>query len=77
MLAAPSIGGLVDHFGSRRLVVASILASLLGIAVLFGSRNSLVAICVGLTHLDIGVQASFVANQTRVFGFFNEALGVR
>jgi MFS family permease len=73
ILAAPSIGRLVDHFGSRRLVIASTFASFLGIAVLFGSRNSLVAICVGLTLLDIGVQASFVANQTRVFGLSSEA----
>jgi len=76
ILAAPRIGRLVDHFGSRRLVIASTLASLLGITVLFGNRSSLVAICIGFTLLDIGVQASFVANQTRVFGLFSDAFGV-
>ena len=36
----------------------------------------ILAIINGLTLLGIGVQASFVANQTRVFGLFPEALGV-
>ena len=48
ILAAPRIGRLVDHFGSRRLVIASTLASFLGIAVLFGNRNSLVAFVLAL-----------------------------
>jgi len=73
ILAAPGIGRLVDRFGSRRLVIASTLATLLGVAVLFSNQHSLLAICFGFILLDIGVQSSYVANQTRVFSLNPEA----
>ena len=73
IIAAPGIGHLVDQFGSRRLVLASTLTSLLGMALLFGGHQSLLAICFGLILLDLGVVSSYVANQTRVFSFNPEA----
>lgn len=73
IIAAPGIGHLVDQFGSRRLVLASTLTSLLGVAILFGGQHSLLAICIGFIFLDLGVQSSYVANQTRVFSFNPEA----
>ena len=73
ILAAPVVGRLVDRFGSRKLIIALTLVSLLGITVLFSQQLSLVSICFGLILLHIGVQGSFVANQARVFSLNPEA----
>jgi predicted MFS family arabinose efflux permease len=67
IVAAPRIGRLVDQFGAHKLVVAATLLSLLGVAILCCFPNSLPAIALGLILLDLGVQGSYVANQTRVF----------
>ncbi len=67
IVAAPHIGRLVDQFGAHRLVVAATLLSLLGVTLLFCFPHSLLAIAGGLILLDLGVQGSYVANQTRVF----------
>jgi len=73
IMAAPGIGRLVDQFGSGHLVIASTLTSLLGAAVLFSNQHSLLVICSGFILLDVGVQSSYVANQTRVFSLNPEA----
>ena len=67
IVAAPHIGRLVDQFGASRLVVAATLVSLLGVTLLLCFPHSLLAIAGGLILLDLGVQGSYVANQTRVF----------
>ena len=73
ILAAPGIGRLVDRFGSRQLVIVSTMVSFVGVAILFSNQHSLLAICLGFILLDIGVQSSYVANQTRVFSLNSEA----
>jgi predicted MFS family arabinose efflux permease len=65
--AAPSIGRLVDQVGAARIVIFSTLCSLLGVVLLALFSTSLVGIAFGLVFLDLGVQGSYVANQTRVF----------
>jgi predicted MFS family arabinose efflux permease len=67
IVAAPSIGRLVDQVGAARIVVFSTLCSLLGVVLLALFSTSLVGIAFGLVFLDLGVQGSYVANQTRVF----------
>jgi predicted MFS family arabinose efflux permease len=73
ILAAPGIGRLVDRFGSRQLVIVSTMVSFVGVAILFCNQHSLLAIFLGFILLDIGVQSSYVANQTRVFSLNSEA----
>jgi len=67
IVAAPSIGRLVDQVGAAKIVVLSTLCSLLGVVLLASFPASLFGIVLGLVFLDLGVQGSYVANQTRVF----------
>ena len=73
IVAAPSIGRLVDQVGAARIVVFSTLCSLLGVVLLAIYATSLAGIALGLVFLDLGVQGSYVANQTRVFSLNPEA----
>jgi len=67
IVAAPSIGRLVDQVGAAKIVVLSTLCSLLGVVLLASFPASLFGIVLGLVFLDLGVQGSYVANLTRVF----------
>jgi len=67
IVAAPSIGRLVDQVGAAKIVVLSTLCSLLGVVLLASFPASLFGIVLGLVFLDLGVQGSYVSNLTRVF----------
>ena len=67
IVAAPTIGRLVDQAGGARVVIFSTICSLFGVVLLALFSHSLIGIAFGLILMDLGVQGSYVANQTRVF----------
>jgi predicted MFS family arabinose efflux permease len=67
IVAAPTIGRLVDQVGGARVVIFSTFCSLFGVVLLPLFSTSLAGIAFGLILLDLGVQGSYVANQARVF----------
>jgi predicted MFS family arabinose efflux permease len=71
--AAPWIGRLVDRRGAWTVVVIGTMMSLVGVSFLWFAGGSIAAILIGLTCLDLGVQGSYVANQSRVFGLDPQA----
>ncbi|MBM5799761.1 MAG: MFS transporter, partial [Cyanobacteria bacterium K_DeepCast_35m_m2_023] len=65
--AAPLIGRLVDRVGADRIVLAGVLITAAGGFALGLWPSSLLALALGLMAVDLGVQGSFVANQTRIY----------
>ena len=70
---APWIGRQVDRRGPLAVVVLCTLCSLVGVIALSLSGSSLMAIVIGLCCLDLGVQGSYVANQSSVFSLDAQA----
>ena len=68
IVAAPRIGRWVDRSGPDRVVLAGALCSGLGVLLLWLLPGSLPALALGLMAVDLGVQASFVANLARIYG---------
>jgi MFS family permease len=67
IVMAPAIGRLVDQVGGARVVIFSTICSIFGVMLLALFSASLIGIAFGLILLDLGVQGSYVANQTRIF----------
>jgi MFS family permease len=67
IVAAPTIGRLVDQVGGARVVIFFTLCSLFGVVLLALFSSFLIGIAFGLILLDLGVQGSYVANLNRVF----------
>jgi len=67
ILAAPWVGRLVDRHGPDRIVVWGVACTGLGVVLLGLWPSALPALVLGLMAVDLGVQASFVANQARIY----------
>ena len=66
--AAPIVGRLAASVRPARINALGLLAVALGFAIFSVFGSSLVALAIGVVLLDVGVQASHLANQTIVFG---------
>lgn len=64
---APLVGRLADKHGPRFAVGASLLVILVSYFVLWGTGKTLAGLIVGVLLMDVGVQASHVANQARIY----------
>lgn len=67
IVAAPTIGRLVDRMGADRIVLAGVLCTGAGVLLLGLQPAALPALALGLMAVDLGVQGSFVANQARIY----------
>jgi predicted MFS family arabinose efflux permease len=65
--AAPLVGRLADKRGPQVVVLLGILITILSFVVLRFGATSLPVLIVGVVLLDLGVQSSQVANQTRIY----------
>jgi predicted MFS family arabinose efflux permease len=64
---APVAGRFADRFGSRWVLNASIATVLAAFAIFAAGGGSLVLLALGTVVLDLGIQASLIANQTRIY----------
>ena len=73
-MAAPILGKWADRSSKRTLIGYGILMNIAAFAIygIWGSF-SLVALVIGVLVMDVGIQASHVANQTRIFALNPEA----
>jgi predicted MFS family arabinose efflux permease len=71
--AAPIVGRLSGTVRPTHINVAGLVCVVLGFGVLGAGNASLLALGLGVVLLDVGVQASHLANQTIIFGL-NPAL---
>jgi predicted MFS family arabinose efflux permease len=67
IVAAPTIGRLVDRKGPDRIVLAGVLCTGGGVLLLGLQATAIPALALGLMAVDLGVQCSFVANQARIY----------
>ncbi|WP_433962595.1 MFS transporter [Pectobacterium punjabense] len=67
ILVAPLAGKLADRVGSRPVVIAGTLLTLLSWGI-FISFDSLIGLIIGVVLLDLGVQSTLIANQHVIYG---------
>jgi predicted MFS family arabinose efflux permease len=72
IIAAPIVGRLAGRVRPTRINVLGLVAIVLGFAVFAVTPGSLLGIGAGVVLLDVGVQASHLANQTIIFGLAPE-----
>jgi predicted MFS family arabinose efflux permease len=65
--AAPLVGRLADKRGPKVVVLLGILITMVSFVVLMFGASSLPILILGVVLLDLGVQSSQVANQTRIY----------
>ncbi len=65
---APSAGRMVDRFGNRTLITYALAAQVFAFFIFWIFGFHLVGLIAGVLLFDIGVQATQVANQSRIFG---------
>jgi predicted MFS family arabinose efflux permease len=70
---APMVGRLADKHGPRFAVGASLCVILVSYFVLWGMGKTLAGLIVGVLLMDVGVQASHVANQARIYSLAPDA----
>lgn len=72
-LAASAVGRLSDKMDSYRLVIYTILLVLVSFVIFFFASHSLVLLVIGVIVMDMGVQATHIANQALIFSLNPEA----
>ncbi|MGV3502498.1 MAG: MFS transporter [Adhaeribacter sp.] len=72
-LAAPLVGRLSDKRNTRHIITAMIGLILLSYVVFGFSGQSIVGLVLGVILIDIGIQATHIANQTLVFSLNPQA----
>jgi predicted MFS family arabinose efflux permease len=70
---APLVGRLTDRRGARFAIGFALLLILVSYGLLWLTGKNLIGLIVGVVLMDLGVQASHVANQTRIYGLAPEA----
>jgi predicted MFS family arabinose efflux permease len=70
-LAAPIAGRMADSGGPRRTILIGILATLVSFAIML--MPSIAILVVGVLLMDVGVQATQISNQSRVYSLRPEA----
>ncbi|WP_263057894.1 MFS transporter [Pectobacterium sp. F1-1] len=74
IFAAPLAGGIADRTGSRPVVIAGALLTLLSWGIFIGF-DSVIGLIIGVILLDLGVQSALVANQHVIYGLGEAARG--
>lgn len=75
-MIAPLSGRFTDKNGARPVVVAGSLCVVAAFAVLWwAGARSLIAIGIGVLLIDIGINGSLIANQTRAYALVPDARG--
>jgi predicted MFS family arabinose efflux permease len=64
---APVVGHLADRHGPRRAVLFALLTAVVSFVIMGVAGNTMVGLIIGVILLDLGIQASHVANQTRIY----------
>jgi predicted MFS family arabinose efflux permease len=72
-LAASAIGRLSDKMDSYRLIIYTLLLLPLSFIIFIFSSHSLILLVIGVIVLDMGVQATHIANQALIFSLQPEA----
>jgi predicted MFS family arabinose efflux permease len=72
-LAAPLVGRLSDKRNTRHIITAMIGLILLSYVVFGFSGQSIIGLVLGVILIDIGIQATHIANQTLVFSLNPQA----
>ncbi|WP_243636078.1 MFS transporter [Hymenobacter edaphi] len=72
-LAAPLAGRTADTRGPDFAIRIGVGLAVLAYGILFLGSTALAALVVGVILLDVGVQATHIANQTRIFALIPEA----
>ncbi|GAB2705882.1 MFS transporter [Mucilaginibacter koreensis] len=72
-LAASAIGRLSDKMDSYRLIIYTLLLIPLSFVIFIFSSQSLILLVIGVIILDMGVQATHIANQALIFSLQPEA----
>ncbi|MDW7694530.1 MFS transporter [Flammeovirgaceae bacterium SG7u.111] len=67
IFGAKIAGKWVDKIGSRKVMIVSITVVLISFVVMAIGQNSIIALCIGIVLLDLGVFGSQIPNQVRVF----------
>ncbi|AYH04852.1 MFS transporter [Pectobacterium parmentieri] len=67
IFAAPLAGRLADGVGSRPVVIAGALLTLLSWGIFIGF-DSIIGLIIGVVLLDLGVQSALIANQHVIYG---------
>jgi len=74
-LIAPVAGRVADRHGSRAVVTLGLSLLAVGFCILWLFGYHIAGLVVGVVVLDLGMQASQIANQTRIFGLEPGARG--
>nr|WP_165325111.1 MFS transporter [Pectobacterium zantedeschiae] len=74
IFAAPLAGRLSDRVGSRPVVIAGALLTLLSWTI-FSGLDSVIGLIIGVVLLDLGVQSALIANQHVIYGLGETARG--
>jgi MFS family permease len=72
-MCAPLVGRIADRYGARPNIFIALLVTLLSFIILYTEGQHLAGLVVGVTLLDIGVQAGHISNQTRIYNLVPEA----
>ncbi|HEX3642628.1 MAG TPA: MFS transporter, partial [Ktedonobacteraceae bacterium] len=67
VLAASFVGKFADHKDARRVNVVALLIALLSFIVMWLTGQWLIGLIIGAMLLELGVQSSLVANETRAY----------
>lgn len=65
---APFAGRMVDRFGNRTVITCALAAQIFAFLMFWSFGFYLAGLIVGVLMFDVGVQATQVANQSRIFG---------
>ncbi|MEQ9889538.1 MFS transporter [Pectobacterium zantedeschiae] len=74
IFAAPLAGRLSDRVGSRPVVIAGALLTMLSWGI-FSGFDSVIGLIIGVVLLDLGVQSALIANQHVIYGLGETARG--
>lgn len=72
-LAASAVGRLSDKVDSRRLIIYTLLLIVLSFIIFIFAGRSIILLVAGIIVLDMGVQATHIANQAVIFSLNPEA----
>jgi len=72
-LAVSAVGRLSDKMDPYKLIIITLVLLLLSFIIFFFASHSIVLLVIGVIVLDMGVQATHIANQAQIFALNAEA----
>ena len=64
---APIVGHFADKYGPRRAILLALLTAVLSFLIMGFGGHTIAGLAAGVVFLDLGIQASHVSNQTRIY----------